>query len=65
MQKQGKHLFAVYNKPEPPKNKNILSPRKVKAERSDTAQADCNSLHGHAVWHFLSFNTQAPEFIKF
>lgn len=65
MQKQGKDLAAVHNKPEPPKTRNILAPRKVKVERSDTTEVDCGILYTHAAQHFLLFNTQVSEFIKF
>lgn len=65
VQKHGKGLAAVHNKPEPPKTRNILVPRKVKAERSDTTEVDCDILYTHAVQHFLLFNTQVSEFTKF
>lgn len=65
VQKQRKGLAAVYNKPDPPKTRNILVPRKAEAERSDTTEVDCDILYTHAVWHFLLFNTQVSEFTKF
>lgn len=65
VQKQGQGLAAVHNKPEPLKTKNILAPRKVKTEMFGTTEVDCDILYIHAVQHFLLFNIQVSEFIKF
>lgn len=64
MQKQGKDLAAVHNKPEPPKTRNISVPRKVKVERSDITEVDFCDILILVIYKWYLVNPCCPAFAQ-